>query len=235
MSKSVVTNESDNVRPVGSSAYDAVKRDIIRCRLQPGAVVTEMQLTERYRVSRGTIRTVLNRLGQEELVQVAPRAGYLVTPITFKHVRDLFGVRSLLEPAATRMAAGRVDGDELQTMQRLCEVAYVQGDDESIDSHLRANTSFHLTIVRAAGNDQLTSILGVVLDRMERVLHFTYLIQDHNASIGRNHHELIELLVAGRGEEAERVSQAGIERSQSSVLAALTESPSLERVSLAAL
>src|SRR4051794_14938933 len=103
---SIEPDGSENGRQsLAQTAYDTIKRAIIRCDLEPGQQVTEEQLAERFGLSRATVRPALKRLYQEQLVRTITRQRYVIPPITLKDAQDLFELRLLLEPAAARRAA----------------------------------------------------------------------------------------------------------------------------------
>ena len=53
---------------------------------------------------------------QRALQALTPRQRYVVTPLTLRHVNELFAVRALLEPHAARDAAGRIDAEHLRRL-----------------------------------------------------------------------------------------------------------------------
>lgn len=67
-------------KSLGRAAYDAIKRDVARCRLAPGAELTEGELATHYGFGKTPVRDALARLAQEGLVRVLPRRGYVVRP-----------------------------------------------------------------------------------------------------------------------------------------------------------
>jgi len=136
-------------RPLVDQAYFAIKRSVIDCELAPGESITEEQLAQQYRVGRAAVRAALKRLTQEKLVDIGVRQRYTVTPLTLRHVNELFAVRALLEPHAARLAAGRIDAAHLRRLDELCQARYVVGDIFSARAFLRLNTEFHTTIARA--------------------------------------------------------------------------------------
>jgi DNA-binding GntR family transcriptional regulator len=112
-------------------AYSAIKRSVIDCELEPGESITEEQLAVQYGVGRAAVRAALKRLTQEKLVDVGVRQRYSVTPLTLRHVNELFAVRALLEPEAARLAAGRINAEHLRRLDELCQARYVVGDASS--------------------------------------------------------------------------------------------------------
>ncbi len=87
------------------NVYLAIRNAILTCEYSPGQNLREQTLAERYRVSRSPIRDSLLRLEQENLVTVLPRQGYRVNPILPSDVKDILGLRLLLEPACAARAA----------------------------------------------------------------------------------------------------------------------------------
>jgi len=222
-------------QPLNVAAYAAIKRDIVRCELKPGDLETETGLAGRYGVGRAAVRSALNRLFQEGLVQPMPRQGYRITPITLKTVRDLFAVRVLLEPHAARLAAAQAGPSELERLAELCDAArYQLGDSASAEEFLRLNTAFHVGIARASGNERLAGIIASLLDEMERLFHLGLMLRDRNDEMYHEHHDLVDALTACDGERAARVVVEQIEAARTMVTDALLSSDSILTVNLAA-
>jgi DNA-binding GntR family transcriptional regulator len=219
---------------LAEQAYQAIRRDIVRCDLEPGRQVTEAQMVERYGVGRATVRAALNRLCQERLVQALPREGYRVAPITLKQARDLLDARLLVEPPVARLAAGKIGGALLTHLTALCDARYAPGDRGSVEEFLRANTEFHVAIARATGNDRLVELVASLLGEMERLEHFGHLVADRNSEARHEHHEVVEALAAGDGPLAEQIMKDQILGVRAFLLDALLASPSLQTVNLAA-
>jgi DNA-binding GntR family transcriptional regulator len=102
---------------LADEAYARIRRRIVGCDLAPGEQVTEGQLVETHGIGKTPVREALQRLAQEGLVQPIRRHGYRVAPITLRDVRDLFGLRLIIEPAAAELAVGRIDVAQLRDIQ----------------------------------------------------------------------------------------------------------------------
>src|SRR5512138_664350 len=99
--------------------YEHIKTAIITCTIQPGQQIAQPQLAEKYAMGTTPVREALQRLAQEGLVQPVPRFGYIVTPITFADVTELYELRSVLESAAARLAAMRANAEQLERIRQL--------------------------------------------------------------------------------------------------------------------
>jgi DNA-binding GntR family transcriptional regulator len=216
--------------------YQALKRDIVSCELEPGRRVTEVELVQRYRTGRAAVRTALSRLQQENLVQVLPRQGYFVAPITLKHVRNLSAVRLLLEPPTARAAAGKVDIDVLRRL----EEEYRAHDDmrtaEHLEAFMQANAAFHLTVARALDNRRLVEMIAGLLTEMERSFHLAFRLRSNVDRLYEidhvDHREMIQVLAAGDGARAEQLMADHIAETDRLIIEGLLRSTVLESVNL---
>lgn len=219
-------------RSLAETAYERIKRAILRCDLEPGSQVTEEQLAERFGLSRSVVRPALKRLFQQQLVRTVSRNRYIIPPITIKDANDLFELRLMLEPSAANRAAGRVDPEQLERLEQLCEAQYEPGNRDSADAFLQANAEFHVTVARASGNELLAEVVASLLDREQRLNHLAHMLGDRNQDAFHEHRELVEALLAADGDRAERVMAEGIRSARSFVLEALMSSPAIQQMNV---
>jgi DNA-binding GntR family transcriptional regulator len=213
-------------------AYERIRHDIISCALAPGAEISETQLCAHYKLGKAPVRMALNRLAHDGLVRAIPRRGYRVAPVTLKNVHDVFELRLMLEPAAARMAAGKMDAERLRKLDEACRADYEPGDLRSTSRFLEANKAFHVEIARAAGNMRLADAVEKLLDEMTRLLHLGLGLRNHSQEMTREHRALVKALVRGDGATAERVCRERIEAARSMVLSAILTSTSVMNLAL---
>lgn len=208
---------------LGAAAYETVKRAIIRCQLAPGQQVSESQLAARFGLGRAAVRTALGRLSVEDLVRPVARSGHVIAPITLSGVRDVFDVRRQLEPLAVwRAASSSPDPVRLQELETACrEARYVPGDDDAVDTFLRANTALHVGVASYGGNARMAHLLEGLLETSERFFHLALGRTDRNEEMYHEHHDLIAALTAGDAERARTVAVEQIEASERMVVDAL--------------
>lgn len=216
------------------TAYETLRRDIIRCTLMPGARTTSAQLMERYGLSQAPVREALHRLYQEQLVVPIQREGYVIAPITLKQVQDLFGVRLVLEPAVARLAAGRVDVAALRRLVEADEQLYAQRGPASIEAYVQTNTAFHMAIAAACGNERIAAVIRTLLDEMERVMRLTYTLGGWPSYGPQQHVVLMDALAAADGDRAARLMEDQLHAVRKFVIETLISSPTLQTVNLGA-
>jgi DNA-binding GntR family transcriptional regulator len=215
-------------------AYERIKHDIISCVLAPGAEISEAQLCAHYRLGKAPVRMALNRLAHDGLVRAIPRRGYRVTEVTLKDIHDVFELRLMLEPAAARMAAGKVDARRLRALDEVTRSGYQPGDPKSTSRFLEANKAFHGAIARAAGNARLADAIEQLLDEMTRLLHLGLGLRNRSQEMSREHRALVKALARGDGDTAQRISREQIEAARGMVLSAILTSRSVMNLPLGA-
>src|SRR5690606_8440465 len=117
-----------------------------------------------------------------------------VTPITFADMDELFDVRTILEAGAAELACTRLTEDQIANLNTLADVAYNQGERQSLTAFVQSNRKFHLAIAEAAGNGRLVKLLMRQIDALERFFYLGAQLRDVNSETSISHHEIVETL-----------------------------------------
>jgi GntR family transcriptional regulator, rspAB operon transcriptional repressor len=156
-------------------AYHRLKDAIQRGQLPEGSFLSETELRKRFNIGRTPLREACNRLHHEELLEVVPRHGYLVSELNFRDVRDFFEARMLLETIAVQLAAERAFPSDVEQLEAILVRAKECADKpEAPEEIIRLNTEFHAVIARATRNSELTRILLGILDKRERLAYMEH-------------------------------------------------------------
>lgn len=214
-------------------AYEHTKRAIIECDLAPGAVVSQSDLQELLGLGKAPIRSALARLEQEGLVRALPRQGYMVSPVTIRDIEEIYGLRMLIEPSATRMAAGKLTDQVIDRLETLARVDFIRGDRKSERAFLRANSDFHVTIALASGNRRLAAWMAQLLEEAMRMTFITLAIVDDTRDWRKGHEAILEALIRGDGGQAEEISRSELIHAREALLRAVISNPVLASINLA--
>jgi DNA-binding GntR family transcriptional regulator len=150
---------------LAARVYDDLKRDILSCALRPSQVVYEAELAQRYGVSKTPVREALNTLRQEGYIDVVPRRGYIVAPISIQDVQQILNLRMILEPAAAELAAQHATAEQLRQLRRLAQ----RTDTQRGPAAFSVDRQFHVLVAEASGNPRLATYIAKVLEEVERV------------------------------------------------------------------
>lgn len=91
---------SKEVAPVRLQVIERLREAIVNMRFKPGDRLLERELCELTGVSRTSVREALRQLEAEGLVEVLPNIGPIVALISVEDVREIYGVREVLEGLA---------------------------------------------------------------------------------------------------------------------------------------
>ncbi len=202
-------------------AYDSLKRRILQCELSPGQELREAALAESDGFGRTPVREALRRLVQEGFVEVRPRQGYRVAPITLASVHDVFELRLLLEPAAVELAIRRAPREAITALHDLAHAHYVHGDQESYERFIVDNLNLHVKIAESTGNQRLAYMLRSLLEEMQRLFFLSLDARDSSIEQMHEHHELYDAMLAKDVDAARRIVVDQIEQSRQRVIDAL--------------
>jgi DNA-binding GntR family transcriptional regulator len=154
--------------------YDLLREEILDLDLAPGSIVDEVQLADRFGMSRTPIREALVRLAGEGLIVTLPNRSTMVAPIDFANLAAFFDAMVLMYRVTTRLAAEhRSDADlaRLQALQADFAETVHAGDDLAM---IAANRDFHAAIAAAGRNPYYIALFSRLLDEGRRILRMYY-------------------------------------------------------------
>jgi DNA-binding GntR family transcriptional regulator len=215
-------------------AYEQLRRDIISCSIPPGTEISEGQLCSQYDLGKAAVRVALTRLSHDGLVRAIPRRGYMVVPVTLQDIQDVFELRLMLEPAAARLAAGKVNAQQLRMYDEVCCAGYEPGNAKSTARFLEANKAFHVAIAKATGNARLATTVEHLLDEMTRLMHLGLGLRKRAQEAQYEHKALVKALVRADGEAAERICREQIAASRQMIVSAVLTSRSVMNLPITA-
>lgn len=183
--------------------YDAIKRLIFNNDLPPGSFVLQEDLALRLGVSRTPIREALVRLEHDGLIEVRPRRGMRVLPVSIDSMREIYQVLTALESEAARLLAERATtGADLGAL----EAAIAEMDDalvaDDLEAWAEADARFHAALVGATGNTRLIAMADMVTDQAHRVRRMTLFLRERPTRSNDDHRELIAAIARGDADAA---------------------------------
>src|SRR2546428_3074743 len=148
--------------------YDFLREEILAERLQPGAELQEVALSEELGVSRGPIREAIGRLAAEGLVTVRPRRGAVVRSLSKDEFLELYQVREALEMMAVRLAVPKLAAEDIAELEQLIAAMNGHAERNQVADFFEANMAFHARLFEASGNARLQELYGQLVGQMGR-------------------------------------------------------------------
>ena len=215
---SIVPSSPTKEISLNDKAYGLLKNEILLCRLEPGAEISEGMLAQRYNLGKAPIRHALGRLREEKFVTTRGRLGNLVAPITLQDVREVFQLRLLLEVEVIRLAAGRVDEEQLRALETRVRSCHSTGDTSTSDAYREANHALHCYIAQASGNGRLAAMVISLIEQHERIILFCLRVLNRDLEFFHFYDPLVDALISGDAQKAADVTEAAIRGSQARII-----------------
>ncbi len=149
--------------------YHDLRRAIITDQYRPADRLEVDVIAADFGTSVSPVRDALQMLGQEGLVTIRPRAGYFVTHMTLKQLRDLLNLREILETAAIDRAVKNITDNQLNQLATV-HGEYTGEDADAYDRYTDENRRFHVGLAEASGNAELAGQIGRIMDRLARFM-----------------------------------------------------------------
>jgi DNA-binding FadR family transcriptional regulator len=215
---------ADATRVPGSSVHASLAGEIglriVRGDYPPGTILpNEAKWSETFNVSRSAVREAIKMLMAKSLLASRPKIGswveprerwnlldrdvlawYATSPDREVFLKTVQEFRHIIEPEATAFAAMRRTEEQMAEISQACRE---MGEATSLQERTRADTRFHLAILRASGNDLLVPLGVLIESAFDNLFTFTTRELD-DLQHAQQLHEAIEKAIRLQRPEAAR-------------------------------
>ncbi|WP_237755181.1 GntR family transcriptional regulator [Nocardia nova] len=234
---SIVADQSTPLRGAGgrrgqlpAEVASYLRELILSGQVRPGEFIRLERIASATGVSTTPVREALLALHGEGLVELVPRRGFVVLPISPDHIRDLFWTQAQFAAELAARAAGRITPEQiagLEQINRDYDRAVAAEDTERVAA---LGHAFHREINLAADSYRLTRLLASVVKQLPN--RFYASIESQAGSTSDDHRLLAEALRDHDVRQARSLAQRHIIEGADRVLEALARSEQMESVPL---
>jgi GntR family transcriptional repressor for pyruvate dehydrogenase complex len=180
---------------------------------------SEQALATNFGVSRPVIREALKILKERRLVESHNGDGSFIHKPDAQNLIDVirrmihmdsidyvhvFNMRLLLEPYACRLAAeSRVGAERIAEMAETIE--RMEASERNVDDRIHYDLAFHAIVAQCSGNPLLAAFVQSMTGLLTPIMRDALKPPEGHRSGLDYHRRLMELIVAGDGDTAERV------------------------------
>jgi DNA-binding GntR family transcriptional regulator len=187
--------------------YQSIYEGVMNQRLAPGTRLPEAVLGKLFKVSRSTVRTVLQQLAHDHIVELRLNQQAVVATPTPEETRAIFETRQALEAAIVRLAAQRVTAQDIAALRTQLAEEHSAMHRYDQPSWARLASSFHLKIAELARNPVLYGYLAELVPRCSLIVALYE--PPGNASCEHDEHgQIVDCLERGDAEGAVALMQA---------------------------
>lgn len=179
---------------LNEQAYRRFKQALVTLSYKPGEYLNTAQVMNDLSMGRTPINQAIHRLSNEGLLQIIPRKGVMVSPLSIDDALELIEVRLANEVLCMKLASPRVspqDIDELEAINRQIELASELRDRNQM---MLLDNQFHQRLAQVAGNKMLMDILSVLHAQAQRFWASSLSKEGHMQEVIEEHRAIIHAL-----------------------------------------
>jgi DNA-binding GntR family transcriptional regulator len=213
-------------------AQRELERRIVSGEIAVGAKLNEVDIANALGVSRGPVREAFRALDQAGLVRVEKNRGVFVRQLSLEEASEIYEVRAALEGLIGRLAAQRIDADELEQLRaivrKMAALSSKSGSttllepprgagragpapgalerSRKAEAYFALNLEFHDLVARAARNASLLTHYRRVVNELDLYRRETLARSSDSIPVSTREHEaIVNALAKGDERLAERL------------------------------
>ena len=182
-------------------AYRHLRETVLVDPAVQGTFLNEVELAQDIGVSRTPVREALLLLAADGLIEMVPKRGAYVPPLSGRQIKDLMELRTLLEQhaASVTLATGSVPVAAMRAalveQERL--LAGDARDNDTAREFIDWDRQFHQALVDAAGNELIARTYAGLRTRQVRVgVAALFRTTDRQRAVCVEHGRIVEALAA---------------------------------------
>jgi GntR family transcriptional regulator, transcriptional repressor for pyruvate dehydrogenase complex len=190
------------------AVFEDIRTAIVSRKLALGTrLPAEVQLAERYGISRAIIREALRSLQTLGFTQTRTGRGtFVVSESPARQLgggaysaRDLIEARPCIEIPAAGCAALRRTDDQLASLTSLCGR---MDEEQNIQTWVRMDAEFHDEIAKASGNAIFRKVVADVRGALSTQSELVEHVRGRRKASNNEHRRILEAVAAGSEEDA---------------------------------
>jgi DNA-binding GntR family transcriptional regulator len=198
-----VMNDDENEKPAirWAPVYAGLSDAIVGHRLTPGTKLPEDELASIYGVSRTIVRSALQALAHDRLVNLEPNRGAFVAQPTKREAREVFEARALIQPQVAAPAATNAKPDLIDRLRVHLDKerdALAAGHDSDA---IMLSAKFHVGIAEIADHSIFTGFVKDLVSRSSLIIALYWRRRDTTCE-SHAHHALVDAIAQGQSTAA---------------------------------
>ncbi|MCP1133424.1 GntR family transcriptional regulator [Paenibacillus polysaccharolyticus] len=189
-------------------SYNLLKERILHLELEPGTKISEKEIADELQVSRTPVREAFMKLAEEELLDIIPQSGTIVSHINLEHVEEGRFMREKMEKEIVMLACTSFPEEYMFKLETNIAMQEVCIGKKNFYRLFELDEEFHQILFQGTGKLRTWKMLQQLNMPFNR-LRLLRLAEDSNLEvIISQHKEILRLVTERQTEEAAQVMEA---------------------------
>jgi DNA-binding GntR family transcriptional regulator len=205
-------------KSLGQHVFENLKQAVIKGKIVPGSRLIESRLAEALGISRTPVREAIHKLEREGYLKKLPRGGFSVLGFSREDIEETFGIRSILESYAARLAAIKHQEAALKPLEDKIKAYQKCLDKNDLDPLLKINTEFHELLYDLSRSPRLVKMINDLKDQIYRYRKVILNNEKMARISNEDHKRMLEYIRRRDAEGVEKLVRDHLIRGQKAVL-----------------
>lgn len=184
-------------------AVHALREMIFAGELSAGSDHLESELAQQLDMSRTPVREAVLTLEGQGLLELRPRKGVRIVPLSPEDMAEIYDVLTELESlAAERAAQVGYSEQDLSALARAIDEMDVAIQSADLEAWAKADDRFHTELVRLGGNGRIITIVNMMSDQVRRARAATLFIRPLPTKSNKDHRIVYQAIKSGNSKSA---------------------------------
>lgn len=196
-------------KPNSSIAVEKLRTLIFSGELGAGTDHLESELASALGMSRTPVREAVLILESQGLLEVRPRKGVRIKPLSPSDMAEIYDILTELESLAASDAAKRnLSAQDLSRLARAIDTMDQALKSNDREKWAQADEQFHGELVRLGGNSRVQSIAAMMSDQVRRARTVTLYMRPAPDQSNADHRGVFDAIKRGDADAAHRIHRA---------------------------
>jgi len=205
-------------KSLGQMVYENLRQTIVRGSIAPGTRLVESQIAEAQGISRTPVREAIHKLERERFIERLPHGGFSVLELSREEIVETFGIRSVLEGYAARLAAINHQPGQLKRLKEKIDEFQRLLDAKHLKGLPQVNTEFHDLLYALSNSPRLIRMIDALRDHIYRYRQIILKEPGQAKTSNADHRLILESIRMRDAEGVEQLVREHILRGQKMVL-----------------
>ncbi len=209
-------------KSLGQDVFEYLKNAIIDQIIEPGSRLVESKIANMLGISRTPLREALHKLEREDWIEKTPSGGFQVVTLTKDDIEETFGIRSVLEAYAARLAAENHESKDLLPLEiKIKEYQKCLELKKDSDKLQKINTQFHDLLYKLSKSPKLIKMINQLQAQISRSRQIILRKYEYALQSSEDHIKMLDAIKNRDGETVEQLVRQHIIKGKSAALSEL--------------
>lgn len=156
----MLQNSRRIVLTIKDQVYQFIKENILAEKYKPGERLNEVMIAKELGVSRSPVRSAINELVGEGLLEAKPHQYVRVRKLTEKEILEVYELRMLVEQFAIAKVIENIDDHMIRSLEKFADDFKNCCTYDQLLKYVELDARFHKFLIENSGNNLIAETFG---------------------------------------------------------------------------